>query len=110
MSCTLRKTVLAAASACALNFVIVYFRLRSSGSAAVESERVSAAVQNLYGHRNVPGQHWHSHGNIGMGGGMYKLAYRNSVGCVLVVVGVEVKLGPPAERGIINQILTHMKN
>ena len=44
------------------------------------------------------------------GGGMYKLACGNSVDGVLVVVGVEVKSGPPAEQDIIDQILTHMKN
>jgi nicotinic acid phosphoribosyltransferase len=61
--------VLAAVSACDLNFVIVYFGLRSSDSAAVAVERVSAAaVQNLCGHRNLPGQHWHGLGKMGRGG------------------------------------------
>ena len=84
--------VLAAASACALNFLIVYFGFRSSGSAAVEDERVSAAVQNLYGHRNLPGQHWHSHGKMDMeaymdwgvaGGGVESTSW--FVGIVLMV-------------------------
>jgi hypothetical protein len=47
---------------------------------------------------------------IWVGGGKYKLACGNSVDGVLVVVGVEVKPGPPAEHDIIVQILTHMKD
>jgi hypothetical protein len=76
----------------------------------VEGERVSAAVQNLYGHRNLMGQDWHSQWKMGGGGGVEVESISWLVGIVLTLVlvvgGVEVKSGPPTEHDITDQIST----